>query len=151
MNALLEPDSIPRLTDRGAWKDLTADSADMRGRHLRDLFAADPERGVRMTAEASGIFLDYSKNRITNETLKLLLRLAGESELRQRIDAMFRGDKINRSENRAVLHIALRAPLGTSIVVDGKDVMPEVHSVLEKMSGFAVAHSRVTPANEFAT
>ena len=105
--------------------------------HLRKLFADDPKRGERMTAEAVGIFLDYSKNRITDETLKLLLQLAEESGLRARIDAMFRGEKINVTENRAVLHVALRAPEGASIVVDGENVVPQVHAVLDKMADFS--------------
>jgi glucose-6-phosphate isomerase len=104
--------------------------------HLRDLFAEDPDRGERMTAEAANIFLDYSKNRITDETLKLLVQLAEESGLRSRIDAMFRGDKINVTENRAVLHVALRAPQGSSIIVDGENVVPQVHAVLDKMADF---------------
>jgi glucose-6-phosphate isomerase len=105
--------------------------------HLRELFANDPKRGERMTAEAAGIYLDYSKNRITDETLKLLFQLAAESRLESRIAAMFRGEKINVTENRAVLHVALRAPKGTSIVVDGKNVVPEIHSVLDKMADFS--------------
>jgi glucose-6-phosphate isomerase len=109
----------------------------MRGRHLRDLFAGDPTRGERMTAEAAGVFLDYSKNRIDNETVSLLVQLAEQSGLRERIDAMFRGEKINVTENRAVLHVALRAPKGASVVVDGKNVVPEVHAVLDKMADFA--------------
>jgi glucose-6-phosphate isomerase len=109
----------------------------MRGRHLRDLFAEDPARGERMTAEAAGVFLDYSKNRADDETLSLLVELAEQSGLRERIDAMFRGEKINVTENRAVLHVALRAPRGASIVVDGKNVVPEVHAVLDKMADFA--------------
>ena len=109
----------------------------MRSLHLRNLFADDPARGERMTAEAAGVYLDYSKNRINDETLKLLIELAEQSGLRARIDAMFRGDKINVTENRAVLHVALRAPKGTSIVVDGKNVVPEVHAVLGKMADFA--------------
>jgi glucose-6-phosphate isomerase len=109
----------------------------MRGRQLRDLFAQDPARGERMTAEAVGIFLDYSKNRIDEETLGLLVALAEQSGLRERIDAMFRGEKINVTEKRAVLHVALRAPKGTSIVVDGKNVVPDVHVVLDKMAEFA--------------
>jgi glucose-6-phosphate isomerase len=104
--------------------------------HLRDLFADDAQRGERLTAEAAGLFLDYSKNRITDETLRLLVKLAEECDLRARIDAMFRGDKINLTENRAVLHVALRAPKGTSIVVDGEDVVPQVHAVLDKMADF---------------
>jgi glucose-6-phosphate isomerase len=106
-------------------------------RHLRELFAEDPGRGERMTAEAVGLFFDYSKNRITAETLQLLLKLAEESGLRQRIDAMFRGEKINVTEKRAVLHVALRAPKGTSILVDRKDVVPEVHAVLDRMAAFS--------------
>jgi glucose-6-phosphate isomerase len=109
----------------------------MRGLHLRDLFADDPTRGERMTAEAAGVYLDYSKNRINDETLKLLIELAEQSGLRARIDAMFRGEKINITENRAVLHVALRAPKGASIVVDGRNVVPEVHAVLDKMADFA--------------
>src|SRR5256886_1582800 len=109
----------------------------MRSRHLRELFAHDPARGERMTAEAAGVFLDYSKNRIDDETLSLLIGLAEQSGLRGRIDAMFRGEKINITENRAVLHVALRAPRGASIVVDGKNVVPEVHAALDKMAGFA--------------
>jgi len=105
--------------------------------HLRQLFADDPHRGERMTAEAAGIYLDYSKNRITDKTLDLLLQLAEESGLRSRIDAMFRGEKINVTENRAVLHVALRAPRDASIIVDGKNVVPEVHAVLDKMADFS--------------
>ncbi len=105
--------------------------------HLRKLFADDPERGERMTREAAGIFLDYSKNRITDETLELLLQLAEESGLRARIDAMFRGERINVTENRPVLHVALRAPKGASIVVDGENVVPQVHAVLDKMTDFS--------------
>ena len=105
--------------------------------HLRQLFADDPQRGERMTAEAAGIYLDYSKNRITDETLNLLFQLAAERGLQSRIDAMFRGEKINITENRAVLHIALRAPKDASIIVDGKNVVPEVHSVLDKMADFS--------------
>jgi glucose-6-phosphate isomerase len=125
------------LTKQKAWKALQSHYKKLQEVHLRDLFADDPNRGERMTAEAAGIFLDYSKNRITDETVKLLLQLAEESGLRQRIDAMFRGDKINVTENRAVLHVALRAPRGTSIVVDGENVIPEVHAVLDKMADFS--------------
>jgi glucose-6-phosphate isomerase len=125
------------LTKRPAWKALTAHYEKVRGLHLRELFAGDPKRGERMTAEAVGIYLDYSKNRITDETLRLLLLLAEQSGLRARIDAMFRGDKINITENRAVLHVALRAPRGATVVVDGKNVVPEVHAVLEKMADFS--------------
>jgi glucose-6-phosphate isomerase len=122
---------------QAAWRALQDHYETMRGRHLRDLFAHDPKRGERMTAEAVGVFLDYSKHRIDDETLRLLVALAEQSGLRERIDAMFRGEKINVTENRAVLHVALRAPKGTSIVVDGKNVVPEVHAVLDKMAAFA--------------
>ena len=132
MTPALEP-----LTKRKAWKKLLTHYKKIHQMHLRDLFASDPLRGERMTAEAEGIFLDYSKNRITDETLKLLVRLAGESELRSRIDAMFLGDKINVTEKRAVLHVALRAPRGATFLVDGENVVPEVHAVLDKMSDFS--------------
>jgi glucose-6-phosphate isomerase len=124
-------------TERPAWKALAAHFQQVRNLHLRQLFAEDPERGERLTAEAVGIYLDYSKNRITDETLTLLLQLAEQSGLRARIDAMFRGEKINVSENRAVLHIALRAPKEASIVVDGENVVPEVHAVLDRMAEFS--------------
>jgi glucose-6-phosphate isomerase len=125
------------LTRRPAWKALRAHHKTVGGLHLRDLFAADPKRGERLNAEAVGIFLDYSKNRITDETLALLVQLAEQSGLRARIDAMFRGDKINITENRAVLHVALRAPRGASITVDGENIVPHVHAVLDKMSEFS--------------
>src|SRR6202163_4925921 len=125
------------LGDRPAWKALESHIEKIGDKHLRDLFAEDAGRGERYTAEACGIFLDYSKNRVNDETLKLLVQLAEESGLREKIDAMFRGDKINITENRAVLHVALRAPKTESIVVDGEDVVPAVHAVLDKMSGFA--------------
>ncbi|MCU1222094.1 MAG: Glucose-6-phosphate isomerase [Edaphobacter sp.] len=125
------------LGDRPAWKALQTHFQQIRDRHLRELFAEDPARGERFTAEASGIFLDYSKNRITDETLKLLVQLAEESGVREKIEAMFRGEKINITENRAVLHVALRAPKGESIILDGEDVVPAVHTVLDKMSDFA--------------
>jgi glucose-6-phosphate isomerase len=128
---------IAPLTERQAWKALEAHHKNVRELHLRKLFADDPRRGERMTAEAVGLYLDYSKNRITDETLKLLLQLAVESGLRARIDAMFRGEKINVTENRAVLHVALRAPRGASIVVDGENVVPQVHAVLDKMADFS--------------
>ena len=128
--------TLEPLAQRRSWKALRSHYKKVREIHLRSLFAEDPGRGERMTAEASGIFLDYSKNRITDETLKLLVRLAEKSGLRERIEAMFRGDKINVTEKRAVLHIALRAPKGTSIVVDGEDVVPQVHDVLDKMTAF---------------
>jgi glucose-6-phosphate isomerase len=129
--------SIQSLSDRPAWKSLQADYRKLQDVHLRKLFAGDPQRGERMTAEAVGIFLDYSKNRITDESLKLLLQLAEESGLRARIDAMFRGEKINITEKRAVLHVALRAPKNASIVVDGENVVPQVHAVLDKMAEFS--------------
>ena len=125
------------LTETAAWKALRAHYEKVRGVQLRNLFAGDPGRGERLTAEAAGLFLDYSKNRITDETVKLLLALAEESGLRGRIDAMFRGDKINVTENRAVLHVALRAPKDATIVVDGQNVVPEVHAVLDKMAAFS--------------
>ena len=120
-----------------AWSALEAHYDTICDTHLRDLFAQDEGRGERLNAEAAGIFLDYSKNRITDETIRLLLALAESSGLRERIDAMFNGDKINISENRAVLHVALRMPKGSSIMVDGKNVIPEVHETLDKMSAFA--------------
>ena len=127
-----------RSTSKHAvWQALEDHYDTMRGLHLRNLFANDPARGARMIAEAVGVYLDYSKNRISDETLKLLIELAEQSGLRERIDAMFRGEKINVTENRAVLHVALRAPKGTSIIVDGKNVVPEVHAVLDKMADFA--------------
>jgi glucose-6-phosphate isomerase len=129
--------SIEPLTHRAAWKALNTHAREVKALHLRELFGADPQRGQRLTAEAVGLFLDYSKNRVTDETLRLLVRLARESGLRQRIDAMFRGEKINLTENRAVLHVALRAPQGASILVDGQNVVPEVHAVLDKMASFA--------------
>src|SRR5580658_7089045 len=129
--------SITPLKQLPAWQALEAHAESLRGTHLRDLFAEDPTRGERLNAEAAGIFLDYSKHRITDDTLKLFAQLADESGLKARIDAMFRGDKINITENRAVLHVALRAPKTESILVDGKDVVPEVHEVLDKMAAFA--------------
>src|SRR6266567_2234135 len=124
-------------TERGAWNALVAHYQNARELHLRRLFADDPTRGKRMTVEAVGLYLDYSKNRVTDETLKLLVQLADESRLRERIDAMFRGEKINITENRAVLHVALRAPREASIVVAGKNVVPEVYAVLDKMADFS--------------
>jgi glucose-6-phosphate isomerase len=125
------------LASRPAWKALQQHAEIIRPQQLRDLFKSDPSRGTRFTAQAAGIFLDYSKNRITDETLKLLIQLAKESNLRQHCEAMFTGQKINTTENRAVLHIALRAPKSESIIVDGEDVIPAVHKVLDKMSAFA--------------
>src|SRR6185437_13139425 len=119
------------------WRSLRDHHATMRDVHLRDLFAADPKRGERLTAEAVGIFLDYSKNRVNDETLHLLAALAEQSGLREKIDAMFRGDKINVTEDRAVLHVALRAPKGASIMVDRRNVVLDVHAVLAKMAAFA--------------
>ncbi len=123
--------------NRPAWKSLEHHAQKMRDVHLRTLFTDDPARGERLTAEGAGLFLDYSKNRISDETIGLLINVAQESGLRAKIDAMFRGDKINITENRAVLHVALRAPRDTSIFVDGKNVVPEVHAVLDKMADFA--------------
>jgi glucose-6-phosphate isomerase len=128
---------ISPVTERASWKALAAHYQTLRGLHLRKLFADDPGRGERMSAEAAGLYLDYSKNRVTEETLKLLLQLAEESGLRTRIDAMFRGEKINITEKRAVLHVALRAPRGASIIVDGENVVPQVHAVLDKMAEFS--------------
>ena len=125
------------LTERPAWKSLEAHYQRVRELHLRKLFGDDPDRGERMTAEAVGLYLDYSKNRITDETLRLLVQLTDESGLRARIDAMFRGEKINLTEKRAVLHVALRAPKGAIIVVDGENVVPRVHAVLDKMADFS--------------
>lgn len=125
------------LRQRPAWKALESHYAKVKDVHLRQLFADDARRGERFTLEDLGIYFDYSKNRINEETLRLLLQLAGESGLRERIDAMFRGEKINVTENRAVLHVALRAPRGEKILVDGQDVVPEVHEVLDRMSDFA--------------
>jgi glucose-6-phosphate isomerase len=125
------------VTERRAWNALAGHYDAVARMHLRKLFADDPKRGERMAVEGAGLCLDYSKNRITDETLQLLLQLAEESELRGRIDAMFRGDKINVTECRAVLHVALRAPQGASIVVDGQNVVPEVHAVLDRMADFS--------------
>jgi len=125
------------LTARPAWKALQGHYEKVKDLHLKELFASDPKRGERLTAEAAGVYLDYSKHRVTDETLSLLLQLAEESGLRERIDAMFRGEKINITEHRAVLHVALRAPRGASIVVDGENVVPQVHAVLDKMTEFA--------------
>ncbi len=125
------------LTEREEWKALAAHAKEMQGATIRDLFAKDAGRAERMTAEAAGLRLDYSKNRITDETLSLLVKLAEACGLKQRTEAMFTGEKINVTEGRAVLHVALRAPAGEKIVVDGEDVVPEVHAVLDKMAGFA--------------
>src|SRR5262245_55733712 len=125
------------LTNRPAWQALDAHAKTVRDVHLRDFFAQDADRGTRLTAEGAGLFLDYSKNRVTNDTLRLLLQLADESGLKGRIAAMFRGDKINSTENRAVLHVALRAPKGATITVDGENVVPAVHEVLDRMAAFS--------------
>jgi len=132
-----QPQTIAKRPSVRAWSRLKTHYKAVSELHLRQLFADDPQRGERMTLAAVGLYLDYSKNRVTDETLKLLLQLAEESGLRARIDAMFRGDKINITEKRAVLHVALRAPKGASISVDGKNVVPEVHAVLDKMADFA--------------
>src|SRR5579862_2021850 len=137
MATAIEPLTNRGLTERPAWKSLEVHRDKVRALHLRDLFAADGERGRRLTAEAVGLYLDYSKNRITDETIQLLIQLAKESGLRQRIDAMFHGEKINLTENRAVLHTALRAPRGASVLVDGKNVVPGVHEMLDRMADFS--------------
>src|SRR6202167_3957441 len=124
------------LTSLPAWKLRQVHNEKIRSQHLRELFKSDPQRGKRLTAEAEGIYLDYSKHRITDETVGLLLELAEQGGLRERIDAMFSGEKINITEKRAVLHTALRAPKGSSILVDGENVVPGVHAVLGKMAGF---------------
>jgi glucose-6-phosphate isomerase len=129
--------SAPTLNEHPAWKALAAHYQQMKNLHLRELFAKDPGRGERLVIEAAGIYLDYSKNRITDETIGLLLQLAEQSRLRARIDAMFAGEKINTSEKRAVLHVALRAPKGQTILVDGEDVVPGVHAVLDRMTDFS--------------
>jgi glucose-6-phosphate isomerase len=129
--------SLKALVERPAWTALSAHYQKIKSVHLRELFANDPKRGERLTVDAAGIYLDYSKNRVTDETLGLLLQLAEQSGLRARIDAMFGGEKINTSENRAVLHVALRAPKGQSILVDGENVVPGVHAVLDRMADFS--------------
>ena len=128
---------IQPLRKRPAYHALAEHHAKIEGRHLRELFAEDPARGERLSAEAAGLYLDYSKNRITDETLDLLLQLAEQSELERHRDMMFAGDRINVSENRSVLHVALRMPKGTSLIVNGTDVVAEVHEVLDRMADFA--------------
>jgi len=128
---------VTPLRERPAWKALERHYAEIRETHLRDLFADDPTRGERLVAEGAGIYLDYSKNRVTDETLRLLVQLAEECGLRERTEAMFRGDRINTTEDRSVLHVALRMPKGTRLVVDGGDVVADVHEVLDRMSAFA--------------
>src|SRR5215813_1494423 len=137
MAASPQPQVKKQATKQSAWKALTAHYKKVSKVHLRQLFADDPKRGQRLAVEAVGLYLDYSKNRVTDETLALLLQLAAQSGLRARIDAMFGGEKINVSEKRAVLHVALRAPKGQSILVDGEDVVPQVHTVLDRMTDFA--------------
>jgi glucose-6-phosphate isomerase len=129
--------SVPPLRSRPAWALLEKHYQKLKSVHLLQLFADDRDRGERLALEAAGVYLDYSKNRITDETLRLLLRLAQESGLRDRVDAMFRGDKINVSENRAVLHVALRAPRDATILHDGRNVVPDVHAVLDRMADFS--------------
>jgi len=136
MSARIAASKRPKIKG-SAWKDLAAHYKEVRKLHLRQLFADDAKRGQRLTAEALGLFLDYSKNRITDQTLKLLIELAKESGLQKRIGAMFRGEKINLTEKRAVLHVALRAPRDASIVVDGENVVPKVHAVLDRMANFS--------------
>src|SRR5262249_43251032 len=131
------PTELSALRRRPAWTALEKHYRKMAGVHLRQLFAEDASRGERLAFEAAGIYLDYSKNRVTDETLKLLLQLAEESGLREHVDAMFRGERINVTENRAVLHVALRAPRGAIIAVDGENVVPQVHAVLDKMADFS--------------
>ncbi len=128
---------MPLVTEKAAWRALLAHHAQIRDVHLRQLFAEDPTRGERFAVDAVGLYFDYSKHRVTTETLSLLLRLAEECGLRDRIEAMFRGERINVTENRPVLHIALRAPRDASIVVDGHDVVPDVHAVLDRMTDFS--------------
>jgi len=125
------------LRERDAWKKLERHHREIAGQHLRQLFATDPGRADRLALEAVGLHLDYSKNRITDETVRLLVQLAEESGLRDRTEAMFRGDRINVSEDRSVLHVALRMPAGESLIVDGQDVVKQVHEVLSRMRAFA--------------
>ena len=149
------PAPVPALASRPAWKALAAHHATIQSSTLEQLFAEDPKRGERLTLEAAGLFLDYSKNRVTDETMKRLVALAEECGVRERRDAMFRGDKINVTENRAVLHVALRAPRGETILVDGQDVVPEVHAVLDRMAAFSdrvrSGRGRATRANGSGT
>ncbi|MGA8874718.1 MAG: glucose-6-phosphate isomerase, partial [Candidatus Korobacteraceae bacterium] len=137
MAAHVEPAVGRSTTRQSAWNALASHHKEVSKLHLRQLFEVDLTRGERMTVEAAGLYLDYSKNRITDDTLRLLLQLAEESRLRARIDAMFDGEKINITEKRAVLHTALRAPKGATILVDGKNVVPEVHAVLDRMADFS--------------
>ena len=137
MAAQAQPLTKPPRTRNTTWSALASHYKTVSKLQLRQLFADDPQRGERLAVEAVGLYLDYSKNRVTDETMRLLLQLAEESGLRARIDAMFHGEKINITEKRAVLHIALRGPRGASIVVDGKNVVPEVHAVLDRMADFS--------------
>ena len=144
------------LSERRCWQGLSRHHQDVKDLHLRDLFAADPARGERLVAEGAGLYLDYSKNRITDETIELLVALAEQSGLRERIEAMFAGEQINVTEDRAVLHVALRMPRSASLIVDGVDVVPQVHEVLDRMATFAErsplrANGRATPASRSAT
>src|SRR5258707_3456539 len=131
------PRSTTNLTEPPPWNALQEHYNQIQNRHLRTLFSEDPNRCESLTVEAAGLYFDYSKHRVTDETIRLLLALAEDRGLRARIDAMFRGDKINVAEKRAVLHVALRAPRGASILVDGKNVVPEVHEVLDRMAEFS--------------
>jgi glucose-6-phosphate isomerase len=155
MPARAEAANLPPLRGRPAWGLLEQHYQNLKPVHLRQLFADDRGRAETFAIEAAGVYLDYSKNRITKETLQLLLQLAHESRLRDRIDAMFRGDKINVSENRAVLHVALRAPRGATILYDGRNVVPDVHAVRRESRTFrsacAAAPGKATPANASAT
>jgi glucose-6-phosphate isomerase len=137
MQTLIKKDAALPVTERSAWKELQAHYHNIRKLHLRDLFGNDPGRGETLSSEGAGIYLDYSKNRITAETLNLLFRLAEESGLRMQIDSMFQGERINVTEDRAVLHVALRAPRGSRFFVDGRDVVPQVHAVLSRMADFS--------------
>src|ERR1700756_1152666 len=137
MAANPQPQVKKRTIKQSAWKALASHYKTVSELHLRQLFADDPKRGQRLAVEAVGLYLDYSKNRITDETLKLLLQLAHQSGLRDRIDAMFRGDRINVSENPSVLHVALRAPRNASVIHDGRNVVPDIHAVLDRMAEFA--------------
>jgi glucose-6-phosphate isomerase len=137
MHADLEAPALPPLVTRSSWKALERHHQEVRNVHLKTWFAADPDRGTRMTAEAVGVFLDYSKNRVTDQTLDLLVELAREAGLQARIEAMFRGDAINTTERRPVLHVALRAPKGATIVVSGENVVPQIHAVLDRMAAFS--------------
>ena len=127
----------PDITGTSEWQALVAHANKIRASHLRDLFAADPQRGTRLTAQMGDLYVDYSKNLVTDEVLTALVALAERAGLRERIDAMFRGEHVNVTEDRAVLHVALRAPASTELVVDGQDVSRDVHEVLERMAGFA--------------